>query len=298
MENVRPIAAVHPSLRRLVIVFALLMPAYGGVAPARADTLDTVRARGSLIIGYRADAAPFSAQGPQGKPQGYSIDLCNRIADDVKAALGMPGLKVDYAPVTADNRIDKLEAGAIDIECGSTTRTLSRQQQVDFTLFTFLTGTEILVPQTSGIHGPRDLAGKKIAVQTDTTTERALKQLLGLLLVDGKLVPVKSAEEGLALLQNGGVDGYASDQVLLIGLALSSKNPRNLRLSGYFYSYEPYALMVRKNDAAFRLIADRTLATIFANGEIETIYKRWFGDWNPDPPPLVEALFAIQSLGP
>ncbi len=274
------------------------MTACGVAASARADTLDTVRARGSLTIGYRTDAAPFSALGPQGKPQGYSIDLCNRIADDVKTALGMPGLKVDYAPVTADDRIDKLEAGAIDIECGSTTRTLSRQQKVDFTLFTFLTGTEILVPQMSAIHGPRDLAGKKIAVQTDTTTERTLKQLLALLLVDGKLVPVKSAEEGLALVESGGADGYASDQVLLIGLALSSKNPRNLRLSGYFYSYEPYALMVRKNDAAFRLIADRTLASIFAHSDIEAIYKRWFGDWNPDPPPLVEALFAIESLGP
>jgi glutamate/aspartate transport system substrate-binding protein len=298
MENVRSIAATRFSFRRFVVVFALLTATCGGVASARADTLDTVRTRGSLVIGYRTDAAPFSALGPQGKAQGYSIDLCNRIADDVKTALGMPGLKVDYAPVTADNRIDKLEAGAIDIECGSTTRTLSRQQQVDFTLFTFLTGTEILVPLTSGIHGPRDLANKKIAVQTDTTTERALKQLLGLLLVDGKLMPVKSAEEGLALVESGGVDGYASDQVLLIGLALSSKNPRNLRLSGYFYSYEPYALMVRKNDAAFRLIADRTLATIFAHSEIETIYKRWFGDWNPNPPPLVEALFAIESLGP
>src|SRR6202012_243020 len=130
---------------------ALLLAAVGSASSAHADTLDTIRARGSMLIGYRTDAAPFSSLGANKQPQGYSIDLCNRIADAVKATLSLPKLQVKYVPVTAANRLSKLESGAIDIECGTSTRTLSRQARVDFTLFTFLTGTELLVPVKSDI---------------------------------------------------------------------------------------------------------------------------------------------------
>ena len=279
-------------------IASLLIATIVAAPAAGAGTLDTIRARGTILIGYRVDAAPFSSLGTDKRPQGYSIDLCDEIANSVKAALNMPKLQTRYVPVTAENRIPKLESGAIDIECGTTTRTLSRQAQVDFTLFTFLTGTEMLVPATSSIHGPRDLANKKIAVQPGTTTEAVIKQLFALRLIPVTIVPVQNGAEGLAALENGQADAYASDEIVLIGLAAGAKNPQSLRLSGSLYSYEPYAFMVRKNDAAFRLVADRTLALIFQNGEIGEIYKRWFGQWQAEPPALVQALYQIESLGP
>ena len=280
----------------IALTSLVLLAALAGSAAA--GTLDTIRARGAMIIGYRADAAPFSSLGPDRRPQGYSIDLCNRIADAVKAQLNLPKLQIRYAPVTAENRIAKLRAGAIDIECGTTTRTISRQAQVDFTLFTFLSGTDVLVAANSSIHGPADLADKRIAVQPGTTTETVLKQLFSLRLTPVTMVPVGNGAEGLAALESGQVDAYASDEALLIGLAAGAKNPKSLRLGGTLYSYEPYAFMVRQNDAAFRLIADRTLALVFQNGDITKIYDRWFGQWQAEPPPLLRALYDIESLGP
>jgi glutamate/aspartate transport system substrate-binding protein len=275
----------------------VLFAAFAASALA-AGTLDTIRSRGAIIIGYRADAAPFSSLGSDGKPQGYAIDLCDRIAGAVQDQLNLPKMQIRYAPVTAENRISKLRSGAIDIECGTTTRTISRQAQVDFTLFTFLSGTDLLVQANSSIHGVGDLANKRIAIQPGTTTEKVLKQLFSLRLVSANIVPVQSGAEGLAALENGQVDAYASDQVVLIGLAAGAKDPKSLRLSGALYSYEPYAFMVRQNDAAFRLIADRTLALIYQSDDIVKIYDRWFGQWQADPPVLVRALYDIESLGP
>jgi glutamate/aspartate transport system substrate-binding protein len=281
----------------IALTSLVFLAALAGSAGA-AGTLDEIRARGAMTIGYRADAAPFSSLGADKKPEGYAIDLCNRIADAVKAQLNLPTLPLRYAPVTAENRIAKLRSGAIDIECGTTTRTISRQAQVDFTLFTFLSGTDLLVPANSSIHGPADLANKRIAVQPSTTTETVLKQLFSLRLIRVTIVPVQSGAEGLAALENGRVDAYSSDEAVLIQLAAVAKNPKSLRLGGTLLSYEPYAFMVRQNDAAFRLLADRTLALIFLNGDITKIYNRWFGKWQSEPPPLLRALYDIEALGP
>jgi ABC-type amino acid transport substrate-binding protein len=275
----------------LTAVTSLVVLAALAGSAAAAGTLDKIRTRGAMIIGYRAD-------GPDRRPEGYSIDLCARIADAVKAQLNLPKLSIRYAPVTAEDRIAKLRSGAIDIECGITTRTISRQAQVDFTLFTFLSGTDLLVSANSSIHGAPDLAGKRIAIQPGTTTETVLKQLFSLRLIPVTIVPVGSGAEGLAALENGQVDAYASDEAVLIGLAAGAKDPNTLRLGGTLYSYEPYAFMVRQNDAAFRLLADRTLALIFLNGDIMKIYARWFGKWHPEPPALLRALYDIESLGP
>ena len=281
-----------------IAITSLVLLAVSAASAAAAGTLDTIRARAAMIIGYRADAAPFSSLGADKKPEGYSIDLCARIADAVKAQLNLPKLQIRYAPVTAEDRIRKLRSGAIDIECGTTTRTISRQAQVDFTLFTYLSGTDLLVPANSSIHGPADLANKRIAIQPGTTTETVLKQLFSLRLIPVTIIPVGSGAEGLAALEAGQADAYASDEAVLIGLAADAKNPNSLRLGGTLYSYEPYAFMVRQNDAAFRLLADRTLALVFLNGDILKIYDRWFGKWQAEPPPLLRALYQIESLGP
>ena len=280
----------------IALAMSLAVAAIPAFDAAHADTLDTIRSRGLLIIGYRPDAPPFSSVDNLNRAQGYSIDLCNRIADAVKTKLGMSDLKVQYVPVTAENRIDKLESGAIDIECGSTTRTLGRQERVDFTLFTFITGTEMLVRVSSDIRGPDNLKGKKIAVQPGTTTEAVVKRLVA---ANGaQIMPVKTSDEGVAEVESGQADAYASDQIVLVGIATSSMSPKDLRLTGQLYSYEPYALMVRRNDAAFRLIADRTLALTYDSENIAKIWQQWFSQTFPDPPAIIKLMYAMQSLEP
>jgi glutamate/aspartate transport system substrate-binding protein len=266
------------------------------MTPAKADTLDRIKATGTITIGYVHASPPFASSERGGKPEGFSIDLCQRIVAGVKQVSGLAELTVKYVPVTTETRIPKLEAGEIDIECGSTTRTLSRQARVDFTLLTFVSGTELLVHLDSKIDDIADLEGKKVAILPDTTTEAVIKTLLKQRLVSATVVPVKDHDDGVAALDDGRADAYASDEVLLIGLARKSKDPANLRLSGKLYSYEPYALMVRQNDAAFRLVADRALAQVFRSGEIEKIYDRWFGQWNVNPSRMLMALYRIQSL--
>jgi ABC-type amino acid transport substrate-binding protein len=272
-----------------VIVLALM-------APARADTLEKIKSSGVILLGYQTDAPPFSSAAGGGQPEGFSIDLCDRVVAATKIALKMDNLAVKFIPVDSQTRFDKLNKGEIDIECGSTTRTLSRQATFDFTLFTFLTGTEILVRFESDIRRPADLAGKKIAVLPSTTTEKVIKDTLKESLVNAEIVPVKSHDDGIASITDGRADGYASDEVLLIGLAKKTKDPALYRMSGTYYSYEPYALMVRKNDQDFRLVADRALAQTFKSGQIWDIYKRWFGQWNAKPGPALAALYALQSL--
>jgi glutamate/aspartate transport system substrate-binding protein len=275
------------------LMIAGVIPTAG---PVHADTLDRIRAAGTISIGYVDASPPFASSERGGKPEGFSIDLCQRIVAEVKQISGLGELTVKYVPVTTETRIPKLEAGEIDIECSSTTRTLSRQARVDFTLLTFVTGTELLVHLDSKIDDVSGLEGKKVAVLPDTTTETVIKAQLKQRLVNATIVSVKDHEDGIASLDDGRADAYASDEVLLIGLARKSKNPGNLRLSGNLYSYEPYALMVRQNDAAFRLIADRALAQVFRSGEIAKIYERWFGQWNVNPSQMLMALYRIQSL--
>jgi glutamate/aspartate transport system substrate-binding protein len=284
-------------MRFSTIVISLMIVGFAQVmAPADADTLDRIKATGTITVGYVDASPPFASSERGGKPEGFSIDLCQRIVAGVKQATGMAELTVKYVPVTTETRIPKLEAGEIDIECGSTTRTLSRQARVDFTLLTFVTGTELLVHLDSKIDDIANLEGKKVATLPDTTTETVIKTLLEQRLVNAAVVPVKDHDDGIAALDDGRADAYASDEVLLIGLARKSKKPENLRLSGNLYSYEPYAMMVQQNDAAFRLIADRALAQVYRSGEIDKIYDRWFGQWKLKPSRMLIALYRIQSL--
>jgi len=198
--------------------------------------------------------------------------------------------------VTAENRIEKLETGDIDIECGSTSKTLARQARVDFTLLTFVTGTELLVHVGSKIDGLSGLEGKRVAVLPGTTTENVIITELKRQLINAEIVKVRDHDDGLAALRAGRADAYASDEIILIGLARGAKDASDLRLSGTIYSYEPYALMVRKNDADFRLVADRALAETYRFGDIGAIYDRWFGKWLVQPNPVLVALYRIQSF--
>jgi len=239
-------------------------------------TLKKIKASGTFTIGYRDAAPPFSFSGADKKPVGYSVELCTYVANAVQKQLGLANLNVTWVPVTAENRIDMVVQGKIDIECGTTTATLSRQERVDFSLMTFVDGGSLLTTSDKGIREMADFSGKRIAVIPGTTTEKALAEYLKKKSISVQTVRVKDHPEGLRAIEEGTAEAFASDRGILIGLA-ASKDPTRYFLANMFFSYEPYGFVVRRNDAAFRLVVNRALAELYRSGLVETIYDRWFG---------------------
>jgi ABC-type amino acid transport substrate-binding protein len=261
-------------------------------------TLERIAQRGEFRIGYDPDARPMSFV-ENGEPAGYSVDICRRIAVGVREHLKLPDMKVTYVPITLDSRFDAVVNGDIDIECASTTITLDRQERVDFTLMTFVTGATVLSMANNRIATMEDLAGKRVAVIRDTTTQAALEAHLKNNRIDARVVEVADAGEGLSRLQRGDVDAYASDQVVLIGDALKAMdaNPRlNVSFADELFSYEPYGLMVRRNDAEFRLVANRVIAQIFRSGQFAQLYQEWIGSVGLKPSPILLAMYQVQAL--
>jgi ABC-type amino acid transport substrate-binding protein len=283
--------------RRVMIALAMMMVLGSATAHAqtRTGTLKKVMDSGTLTLGYRENALPFSFTGSDGKPAGYSIDLCKEIAIAVGQELNLPNLTLNWVPVTPENRIDAVANGTVDIECGSTTASLSRQEKVDFTLMTFVDGASFLIAEGSGLRSLNDLAGKRIGVVPGTTTERAVADFLRTTNLTATVVPVKDHDEGLAALQTSKIEAYASDRTILIGLVLQARGTSRFAIVSDDLSYEPYGFMVRRDDSAFRFVANRTLARIYRSGAIGQIYVKWFGSLGKPTPALV-LMYALQGL--
>jgi glutamate/aspartate transport system substrate-binding protein len=279
------------ALLLLAAVCSLALPRLAG-----AGTLDQIKKSGEIRLGYRTDSLPLAFNEPSGQPSGYSVDLCRRIAAAVKETLKLNDLKITYVPLTSEDRVDAIASNKADIECGSTTMTLTREEKVDFTLMTFVTGGSLLSLAESAVNTMADLAGKSVAVVSGTTTEPALKSYLAKTLVDAKVVTVATREEAMKELDAKHVAAFASDQIVLIGQVLLAKEPRKYALSHDLFSYEPYAFMVRRNDADFRLVADRAIAQIYRSGQIEQLYQRWFGQVGVKPSPVLGAMYVLQAL--
>jgi ABC-type amino acid transport substrate-binding protein len=257
-------------------------------------TLTKIKTSGTLNLGYRDSAPPFSFPGPDRRPVGYSVDLCTHVAGAIQKQLGVT-LKLNWIPVTAENRIDMVTDGKIDIECSTTTASLSRQERVDFSLMTFVDGGSLLTKADANLHGIPDLAGKRIAVIPNTTTETALAKFLKEQFVTIEVVRVKDHLAGLAAVEKGSAEAFASDRGILIGLAITSKDPRQFGLANLLFSYEPYGLMMRRNDASFRLAVNRALAELYRSGGIVPIYERWFGGFGK-PTQAIQAMYLLNGL--
>ncbi|MCI0547161.1 MAG: DUF1285 domain-containing protein [Candidatus Rokubacteria bacterium] len=266
--------------RMLVAMLVTFLGAAMVAGPAGAQALDgtlkRIKETGTMRIGFRENSAPFSFLGTDRKPVGYSIDLCERIARAVQQEVQLANLNIQYVPVTVENRADMVANGTVDIECGSTTATLSRSEKVDFTSLTFIDGGGFLVSRASGIQGVTDLSGKRVAVIPGTTTERALRDELQRAGINASIVTVGDHDKGFAALQGGQADAYASDRLILVGLLIQANAAERFGIADQQFSYEPYAFMVRRNDSAFRLVANRTLARIYRSGDIGTIFGKWF----------------------
>ncbi len=279
----------------LVLLLVVLVPSLAA-AQQLTGTLKKIKDTKTIALGYRDSSPPFSSVGSDNKPAGYSIDLCLRITEALKQQLALPDLQVQWVLVHPDTRAQAVVSGAVDLECGSTTVTLSRMEQVDFSLMTFLNGGSLLLRVASGIQGVSDLAGKRVGILPGTTTEKALADWLKRNFVAPQIIQVKEHSEGLAGLENGTLDAYCSDLMLLIGLGRRAKDPTKLTLFGDQFSYEPYGLMLRRNDADFRLAVDRVLASLYRSGEILEVFKRWFADMGARPSPLLLALYTLNGI--
>jgi ABC-type amino acid transport substrate-binding protein len=264
----------------------------GGGAGAASGTLDRIKATKTLNLGYRDSSMPFSFVGTDQKPTGYSVELCQRVADDLKRDLQIPDLAVKWTPVTVENRMAAVQNGTIDLECGSTTNTLSRQAQVDFSLTTFVTGASLLALKETAT---ANLNGLRIAAIPGTTTERILKEALAKSSTTVTLVPVQDHADGRAALEQKTADAYASDREILIGLVLTAQKPGTFILVDRYLSYEPYALMLRRNDQDFRIAVNRSLARLYRSGDVIAIYRRWLGSLGA-PDSLQVATWAIEGL--
>jgi len=259
-------------------------------------SLDRIRSKGTVVFAYRDGAAPFSFKDREGRVRGYSVELCARIASALQQRLGLPQLKVEWIPVNADQRLDAVASGRADAECGTTTITLSRMETVDFSLPIFVDGGAILVPARSKIDRLADLKGKRVAVIAGTTTERALVAALNVQDAAAVIVPVKTSEEGAAVLAQGKVDAYAADRLVLTQLQLRGAGEAEAaRMLPGDFSYEPYGLVVPRNDPDFRLAVNRALVALYKQGEIDPIYQRWLAPLG-QPGPLLHAMFYLNAL--
>jgi glutamate/aspartate transport system substrate-binding protein len=262
---------------------------------AQADTLGQIRKSGEIRLGYRTDAPPMAYNDASGQPAGYSVELCRRIATAVKDELKLKDLKVAMVPLSNEERIDAIANNKADIECGSTTITLSRQKKVDFTSMTFVTGGSVLSLADSGIDTVAKLAGKSVAVVAATTSETALKAYLAKNLIDAKVVVVPNRDEAMKQLAARQVDAFAGDQIVQIGFVMQAERG-TYKLTSDLFSYEPYAFVVRRNDADFRLVANRALAQIFRGEQINQIYAQSFGKVGLRPSPMLAAVYTLGAL--
>jgi ABC-type amino acid transport substrate-binding protein len=282
----------HPSAKALLALLVLC------VVPGLVvgGTLDQIKKSGEIRLGYRTDAPPLSFNDTSDQATGYSVELCKRIAAAVKDHLKLKELKTTLVPLTSEDRIDAIVNNRADIECGATTITLSRAEKVDFTLMTFVTGGGFVTLANSGIDSLANLAGKSVAVVTGTTSQTALQKYLQKNLIVAKVVVVVDRSEGMKQLQARKVDAFASDQVVLIGEILTASDPRAYSLGDDLFSFEPYGLVVRRNDADFRLVANRAIAQLYRSGQIEDMFNRWFGQAGVRPTPVLRAMYLLEGL--
>jgi glutamate/aspartate transport system substrate-binding protein len=269
-------------LRATLLLLPLLALSGTALQAQTAATLDKVKASGSIAVAYRESSIPFSYLGGDGQPVGFGWEICGKIVEQVKKATGRADLKVTTQSVTSQNRIPLLQNGTIDIECGSTTNNSERGKQVAFATNYFYTGTRFLVRAESGIKGLAELKGKKVVSTTGTTNFQVLRKLNAEQNAGFELITAKDHAESALLVQQQRADAFGMDDILLYGLRASAQNPAELAVVGEAIQVEPYAIMLRRDDPAFKKLVDDTLAGLMRSGEFEALYKKWFQ--SPIPP--------------
>jgi ABC-type amino acid transport substrate-binding protein len=262
----------------LLLAIALAVPASAARewTDALSGRLAHIKATGVVHLGYREDAIPFSYLGADGAPVGYSLDLCRAIVATLADDLGVPSLAVEYVRVTAQDRVQRVAGGEVDLECGATTSTAQRRQFVAFSPVIFVTGTRIAVARGSAIRGVEALAGKRVAVVGGTTNETAMREIDRRHGLRVTFVVAADYREALDAVATGGAVALAADEALLRGVLLATERSSQFRIVGELLSFEPYGIMFPRDDPAFAELVGRSLRDLAGTREIVWIYDRWF----------------------
>ena len=267
-------STAHRTCSRRWLLGAIALPALAFAQTA--PTLDKVKQSGQISVAYRESSIPFSYLDDKAQPVGFGYEICMKVVDEVKKATGRSDLKVNQQSVTSANRIPLLVNGTIDIECGSTTNNAERGKQVAFATNYFYTGTRFLVKTAAAVKSLDDLKGKPVVSTTGTTNFKIIRNLNEEQKLGIDLLGAKDHAESALMVQTGRALAFAMDDILLYGLRASSQNPAELAVVGEPIQVEPYAIMVRRDDPAFKKLVDDTLAGLMKSGEFEKLYNKWF----------------------
>lgn len=243
--------------------------------------LERIKERGSVVIGHREASIPLSYLA-DGKPVGYSVDLCLKLAEVLAKQTGLRNYKVDYKLVTSANRFDAIEKGEVDLECGSTTNTAKRRERVAFTIPHFISSSRLIVLSSKPYERIEDLNGKSVASTAGTTNIVSLAQEARLKTLVIKIESAKDHAEGVAWVLSGKVDAFNMDDVLLFGLRANSAKPEDLKVIGKPITIEPYAIAFERNNAALKQLIDAELRRMITTRELHRSYEKWF--LSPIPP--------------
>jgi glutamate/aspartate transport system substrate-binding protein len=264
--------------RILFFVIALSL----GFQAAAQDTLKKVKDGGSITIGHRDASIPFSYYDDKQQVVGYAVDLCLRIVEAVKKEVGNPNLKVNYQLVTSANRIPLMANGTIDLECGSTTNNLARQEQVGFTITHFVTANRWIAKKSSKINKLADLKGKTVVSTAGTTNIKQITEINAAQNLGMNIISANGHPEAFQMVETGRAVAFVMDDILLYSLAAQSRSPKDYAISPEALSVEPYGIMVRKGDDAFKKVVDAAMTNVYKSGQINAIYGKWF--LKPVPP--------------
>jgi len=253
-------------------------------APALAQdgTLKKIKDSGSITIGHRDASIPFSYYDDKQQPVGYAMDLCHRIVDAVRANLKMPKIDVKYQLVTSANRIPLMANGTIDLECGSTTNNLDRQKQVWFTITHFVTANRYVAKKSANLRTLQDLKGKTVVSTAGTTNIKQITELNAQKNLGASILSANGHSESFLMVETGRAAAFVMDDILLYSLVATSKTPGDYAISADALSVEPYGIMVRKDDVAFKKVVDAAMVNTYKSGAINGIYSKWF--LGPVPP--------------
>ena len=263
-------------------------------AAAQAGTLDDIKKRGTIRLGYSETSPPFSFKSTQsGEASGYSVELCKRVAAGVAQLTKVPGLKTEWVALTPASRVDAVASGKVDLECGTTTTSLARREKVEFSVPIFVDAST-LIGRESSVVSVAQLQGKKIAVAENTTTLGALERALARRSLKAEIVKTKTVAEGFELLKAGKVDALAGDRTVLVGTFYGAGGAQGLTVFAEDLSLEPYGLMLRRGDPDFRLAVDRMLAQVYRT-EIDAVYNAWLQPLGKPTLPLL-TMYLLNAL--
>jgi glutamate/aspartate transport system substrate-binding protein len=265
-------------MKRALTLFAGLAAAIAVATPVAAQegTLKKIKDGGSITIGHRDASVPFSYYDDKQRPVGYAMDLCARIVEAVKTELKMPKLEVKYQLVTSANRIPLMANGTIDLECGSTTNNLDRQKQVAFTITHFVTANRWVAKRSAKVNKLEDLKGKTIVSTAGTTNIKQITEINGQKNLGMNIISANGHPEAFQMVETGRAVAFVMDDILLYSLAAQSRNPKDYAISADALSVEPYGIMLRRDDAAFKKVVDNAMIQTFKSGAINGIYDKWF----------------------